>query len=84
MFIGYFDVFNGSDSEKLATSTMGPLCPEQQTRGMTLDEFCLGPLPDIAVVECWAKGGGSVLHSGNFFLDHWGARIKPEAPNRGP
>ena len=33
----------GSDSEWLAMSTTGPLNPEQQTRGKTLDEFCVGP-----------------------------------------
>jgi hypothetical protein len=38
----------GSDSEKLAMSTMGPLCPEQLTREETLDEVCVGPTTDIS------------------------------------
>jgi hypothetical protein len=38
---------NGSDSEKLAMSTMGPLCPEQQTQEETLDEVCVGRIADM-------------------------------------
>jgi len=40
-------VGSGSDSEKLAMSTMGPLCPEQLTQEETLDEVCVGPDSDI-------------------------------------
>jgi hypothetical protein len=43
------DVRFGSDSEKLAMSTMGPLCPEQLTQEETLDEVCVGPTAGIAV-----------------------------------
>jgi hypothetical protein len=39
---------SGSDSEKLAMSTMGPLCPEQLTQEETLDEVCVGPKAAVA------------------------------------
>jgi hypothetical protein len=28
-------------------STMGPLCPEQLTQEETLEEVCVGPIPDL-------------------------------------
>ena len=30
-------------------STMGPLCPEQLTQTETLDEVCVGPIPEVTL-----------------------------------
>jgi len=30
-------------------STTGPLNPEQLTRAKTLDEFCVGPIPEVTL-----------------------------------
>jgi hypothetical protein len=38
---------SGSDSEKLAMSTIGPLCLEQLTQDETLEEFCVGPQTEV-------------------------------------
>jgi hypothetical protein len=44
----------GSDSERLAMSTMGPLCPEQLTQEETLDEVCVGPIAaTVSIPDPW-------------------------------
>jgi hypothetical protein len=45
-----------TDSEKLAMSTMGPLCPEQLTQEETLDEVCVGPKHEVAALQPAARG----------------------------
>ena len=37
-------------------STTGLLNPEQQTRGKTLDEFCVGPMHEVAALQPAARG----------------------------
>jgi len=41
----------GSDSEKLAMSTMGPLCLEQLTQEEALEEVCVGPIAEVALAD---------------------------------
>jgi hypothetical protein len=59
----------GSDSEKLAMSTMGPLNPEQRTRGETLDEVCVGPRTDIQVHACCMTQMRIVLNQKRLCVD---------------
>jgi len=53
----------GSDSEKLAMSTMGPLCPEQLTQEETSDGVCVGPEAgqEGRTKESGAGGAGRIL-----------------------